>query len=187
MELQLSCMEVLYSQEKLQTHPSNSNIVGTIQACSMSMRKSSRSELRMLRMMVTHFGLITKCCFCKKPLLELEDMLHPDGELHIVGHPLPIKTKLTIHHGDGVHQNNADENRQPAHSTCHKRFHMTERQDEKRQEKNMKTKLAPEKVFVSGPHIRTRKFATVEQAEDFVAQLEKKYPKEVHAGDYNID
>src|ERR1700685_1695920 len=29
MELQLPCLEVLNSQEKLQTHPSNSNIVGT--------------------------------------------------------------------------------------------------------------------------------------------------------------
>ena len=99
----------------------------------MSMRKSSRSELRMLRVMMSHFGLTTKCFFCKKSLLKLEDVICQDGELHIAGKtpPQPIKTKLTIHHEDGNHYNNDSENRKPCHSKCHKSFHMHERQAEK--------------------------------------------------------
>jgi hypothetical protein len=102
----------------------------------MSMRKSSRSELWMLRQMMVHFGLITPCCFCEEPLLKLEDVLLSDGKLHIASRSqLPIRTKLTVHHEDGNHQNNAPSNRKPCHQSCHKSYEM----------KLRRQKLAPPK------------------------------------------
>ena len=84
------------------------------------MRKSTRAELRMLRELGWHFGLRTRCRFCKKPLLEI-----PDGvELQFGARDLPpIRTALAIHHEDEVRENNEDSNRKPAHSECHKRYH----------------------------------------------------------------
>src|SRR5580704_2708761 len=101
----------------------------------MSMRRSIKSELRMLRVMMSHFGLITRCCFCKQSLLRLEDVVGSDGELHIAGKesPQPIKTKLTIHHENGKHRDNREENRKPCHQACHKAFHMKERQRQKKE------------------------------------------------------
>ena len=95
----------------------------------MSMRKSSRSELRMLRVMMSHFGVSTDCYFCGKPLIAMADVLAADGKWHLAGKlaPLPIKTKLTIHHENGDHTDNTYENRKPCHQKCHKRFHMEER------------------------------------------------------------
>jgi hypothetical protein len=102
----------------------------------MSMRKSSRSELWMLRQMMVHFGLITKCFFCNKPLLDESDVVLSDGKVHIASRSQkPIKRKLTIHHGDGVHQNNEEYNRHPCHQSCHKSYEM----------KIRRSKLAPPK------------------------------------------
>jgi len=106
----------------------------------MSMRKSSRSELRMLRMMMNHFGTATKCYFCKEPLLKLEDLIADDGTWHIIRGSIPIKTKLTIHHKDGNHKNNEESNRKPCHRTCHRSFHMKETQHAKHK-KSIGTKL----------------------------------------------
>jgi hypothetical protein len=93
----------------------------------MSMRKSSRSELRMLRVMMWHFGIETKCHFCHKPLLDEAD-LKAAGKKLFAGKesPLPIKTRLTLHHADGNHYNQSPENRKPCHQKCHKSFHMKE-------------------------------------------------------------
>lgn len=95
----------------------------------VSMRKSSRSELRMLRTMMTHFGVNTKCYFCKQPLLTMEEIVSEDGSWHLASKtaPLPIKTKMTIHHRNGDHNDQSVRNRKPCHQKCHKRFHMKER------------------------------------------------------------
>jgi hypothetical protein len=120
MVLQLSRLEVPYSQEKLQTH-------FTIEG---SMRRSTTSELRMLRMIAWHVGLDTKCCFCHQPLLD-EQLLQgrETKNQHLGGYSIsPIKTKITLHHVDGNHYNNEGNNRKLAHTTCHKSFHMRQRQ-----------------------------------------------------------
>ena len=89
------------------------------------MRKSIRSELRMLREMVWHFGLVTKCCFCKKPLLKFHNditgAIEPEfGESSCP----PVKTKLAIHHKNENHKDNRNKNRRPCHSRCHRRHHI---------------------------------------------------------------
>ena len=92
------------------------------------MRRSTTSELRMLRMMMWHFGIDTRCCFCHKPLLDEQVLRNGDGRLHFGGQTLPpIKTKLTIHHADDNHHNNEKRNRKPCHRTCHRSFHMKQR------------------------------------------------------------
>lgn len=98
----------------------------------MSMRKSSRSELRMDRVMLWHFGTITKCHFCKQPLLDIEELRQADGKIHMAGRQVPpIKTKLTVHHKDGDHSNNDPKNRKPCHRTCHRSFHMKQQHQKK--------------------------------------------------------
>jgi hypothetical protein len=88
------------------------------------MRKSTRSEIRMLREMMWHFGLITKCHFCNEPLLEFtggSGMDFPEfGERNCP----PVKTVLTIHHENEDHGDDRPKNRKPCHQTCHKRYHM---------------------------------------------------------------
>lgn len=87
--------------------------------------------------MMVHFGLATKCFFCNKPLLAEKDVVASDGKLHIAGKtaPLPIKTKMTIHHGDGEHANNKEYNRKPSHQRCHKSYELKFR--------HQQAKLAP--------------------------------------------
>lgn len=84
------------------------------------MRRSTASELRMLREIVWHYGLIKKCPFCEKPLLEQGANDLKFGERQFP----PVKTKLAIHHEDGDHSNNDPKNRKPAHQSCHKRYHI---------------------------------------------------------------
>jgi hypothetical protein len=55
----------------------------------------------------------------------MEDVVQADGLLHMASRtPPPIKTKMTIHHGDGEHSNNAEYNRKPCHQTCHKSYEL---------------------------------------------------------------
>ena len=85
------------------------------------MRRSSKSELRMLREMMWHFGLIKRCRFCKKPLLTWPD----EREMRFGRRDFPqVKTKLCIHHEDEDRTNNDDDNRKPAHSKCHRQYHI---------------------------------------------------------------
>ena len=81
--------------------------------------------------MMWHFGTVTKCYFCKKPLLDVQilaDNFSPD-KLYIGSFAaLSIKERLTIHHKDGNHHNNDPKNRKPCHRKCHKSWHMRERQ-----------------------------------------------------------
>ena len=84
----------------------------------MAMRKSTRSELRMLRIVASHYLTREKCFFCKKPLLE--GATETEGRW---GHPIEIR--VTEHHKDTVRDGkwNAPENRVMVHTNCHKRFH----------------------------------------------------------------
>ena len=82
----------------------------------MAMRKSIRSELRMLRIVGAHYLMRHTCEFCKKPLLE-----SPKETLGRWGHP--IELKFTEHHRDGNRFNNRPSNRVIVHQSCHKRFH----------------------------------------------------------------
>lgn len=84
------------------------------------MRRSTASELRMLREMCWHWGLSKTCYFCKKPLLDAGANDLKFGERQFP----PIKTKLAIHHRNGDHGDNLPKNRKPAHQACHKRFHI---------------------------------------------------------------
>jgi len=82
------------------------------------MQKATKSELQMLREMVWHFGEITLCEFCHRPLLHIP----PGMTFGHRRHP-PIDTKLTIHHRDRNRDNNQASNRVPAHRSCHIQYH----------------------------------------------------------------
>lgn len=87
----------------------------------MSMRKSTRQELRKSREVLRFLLRDEKCYFCKKPLIR-EDSYCKDGD----GQGSPIKNGHglpTIHHKDGNHDNDAPENKALAHDKCHRRFH----------------------------------------------------------------
>lgn len=84
----------------------------------MAMRKSTRRELRKLRELVHVLLSGKRCCFCKEPILEVEDGFQGSGD----GPQLEIK--VTIHHKDGDHDNNDPRNHRLAHQSCHKRHHM---------------------------------------------------------------
>lgn len=91
------------------------------------MRSSTKSEIRMLREMIWHFGTITKCRFCKKPLLEAARNFQYGAR----DFP-PVKERLAIHHEDEVRGNNDASNRKPAHSKCHKSYHAKKAAAERR-------------------------------------------------------
>lgn len=84
------------------------------------MRRSTKAELRMLREITWHFGTITKCYFCKKPLLDPGATVLEFGELNSP----PVKDKLVIHHSDEDHSNNEPKNRKPCHRSCHRHYHI---------------------------------------------------------------
>jgi hypothetical protein len=88
-----------------------------------SMRRSTKAELRMLREIGWHFGTIKKCYFCKKPLLESSTPGATDLKFGERSFP-PIKTKLAIHHQNEDHNDNRPKNRKPAHSKCHRKYHI---------------------------------------------------------------
>src|SRR5208283_319162 len=83
------------------------------------MRKSIRSELRMLRELVWHIGIHERCYFCGKRLLEDTGTLK-FGERSCP----PVKVALVIHHRNHKHEDNQTRNRKLAHSSCHKRYHI---------------------------------------------------------------
>jgi hypothetical protein len=94
------------------------------------MRKSTRSELRMLREMMWHFGLTTKCYFCHKPLLKFHNDITGANEPHFGDRECPpVKTVLTIHHKNEDHKDDRAKNRRPCHSSCHRRHHMKRRHE----------------------------------------------------------
>jgi hypothetical protein len=82
------------------------------------MRRSILSELRMLREFAHEQMPQMKCCFCKLPLLE------SGSERFGERNHKPIRVKLTVHHKDGNHSNNAPKNRKWSHRLCHHKFHV---------------------------------------------------------------
>jgi hypothetical protein len=88
----------------------------------MSMRKSTRQELRKCRELLRFLLRDKKCCFCKKPLQD-DKSYAKDGD----GQGSPICRRITIHHKDGNHQNDNPENKKLSHTTCHKSYHMRQR------------------------------------------------------------
>jgi len=84
----------------------------------MSMRKSTRRELRKCRELL-HFLLRGKVCFfCQKPLIT-GGSYAKDGD----GQGSPISRGITIHHIDLNHDNDAEANKSLSHDTCHRSFH----------------------------------------------------------------
>lgn len=77
----------------------------------------------MLREMMWHFGLTTKCYFCKEPLLVFDKPGASGPDFGDRSSP-PVKTVLTIHHKNEKHRDNRPKNRKPCHSACHKRYHI---------------------------------------------------------------
>lgn len=86
------------------------------------MTAASRKELYKLRELV-HFLLQgKKCYFCK-------NVLSPNAEKFVThGNSVGPKfeDQITVHHIDGDHSNNAEENKAPCHTKCHKSFHRTQ-------------------------------------------------------------
>lgn len=105
----------------------------------MSMTLSSRREFYKLRELV-HFllagaGVSVRlgpkdalvdawgaflCFFCKK---KLDD--YTDFEEHGEAKGPKFTAKITIHHVDGNHENNALSNKALCHTSCHKSYHRT--------------------------------------------------------------
>lgn len=84
----------------------------------MSMRKSTRQELRKCRELLRYLLRGKKCFFCNKPLIE-DESYAKDGD----GQGSPIKDVPTIHHIDGDHANDSEKNKAPAHDGCHRSYH----------------------------------------------------------------
>ena len=83
------------------------------------MRRSSRRELNKLRELV-HFLLVGRvCCFCHKALSETAEEFVKHGE----STGPKFAERLTIHHKDGNHENQAHENKELCHTSCHKSYH----------------------------------------------------------------
>jgi hypothetical protein len=84
------------------------------------MRNSLRSELAKLRELA-HFLLTGRYCFfCGELLLTVVcgKVKHGDGA------GPKLRDKITIHHIDGNHENDAEDNKALAHQSCHKRHHL---------------------------------------------------------------
>ena len=101
----------------------------------MSMRKSTRQELRKCREINRfllgpagalqprdkHGNCICWFDFCRKPLVT-DKSYAKDGD----GQGSPVRG-LTIHHKDGDHENDAPKNKALTHDPCHRSHHAKER------------------------------------------------------------
>ena len=96
----------------------------------MSMRKSTRQELRKCRELIRHLIRGKICWFCKKPLMD-DESYAKDGD----GQGSPISRLITIHHKDGNHKNDEKKNKKLAHTSCHKSYHMKERWKKQKKER----------------------------------------------------
>lgn len=93
----------------------------------MSMRKSTRQELRKCRELLHFFLRGEKCFFCKLPLTQGKSYAK-DGD----GQGSPISRTITIHHKDLNHGNDAEKNKVLAHDWCHRSFHAKLRAKERK-------------------------------------------------------
>lgn len=88
----------------------------------MAMTLTSRKEFYKLRE-IAHFLLVGKVCvFCSKPLSPTAEQFTTHG--NTIGPK--FTDKLTVHHIDGDHSNNAHENKALCHTSCHKSHHRRE-------------------------------------------------------------
>jgi hypothetical protein len=89
----------------------------------MSMRKSTRQELRKSRELLRFFLRDKNCYICDTPLLAKSDRdsYAKDGD----GQASPITEMPTIHHIDLDHDNDKQGNKAPVHDVCHRSFHLT--------------------------------------------------------------
>lgn len=98
------------------------------------MTAASRRELYKLRELV-HFlmggaggslrNIMTQqvlCVFCKKPLDEYGKAFAAHG--NSIGPKFDVQ--VTIHHIDGNHDNQEDENKALCHTRCHKSYHRSQ-------------------------------------------------------------
>jgi hypothetical protein len=100
----------------------------------MGMRKSTRREVRKLREIAHYFLDDIKCCFCRKPLIEINTYApgRADGS--------PFDFKLTQHHKNGDHYDQRKSNRCWSHDSCHRAYHLKLRHKEKREAKRLARK-----------------------------------------------
>jgi len=91
----------------------------------MSMRKSTRQELRKCRELIRFLIRDKCCCFCHKPLMD-DESYAKDGD----GQGSPIARRITIHHVDGNHENDAQNNKRLSHTSCHLSYHARKRHKE---------------------------------------------------------
>jgi len=103
----------------------------------MSMRKSTRQELRKCRELLRHVLRGKTCYFYKRKgfpdcpgLLIVDKSYAKDGD----GQGSPIARTITIHHKNGNHEDDRQSNKAPCHTGCHKRHHMLLRHRAKRKE-----------------------------------------------------
>jgi hypothetical protein len=100
----------------------------------MSMRKSTRQELRKCREIIRFILRGKKCWFygrknhpdCKGLLIHSKSYAK-DGD----GQGSPVRS-ITIHHIDSNHGNDRDNNKALVHDSCHRRHHALERAAERR-------------------------------------------------------
>jgi hypothetical protein len=87
----------------------------------MAMSNRIRRELAKSRELLDFALEGQTCFFCGEPLVtRVNAHKHGDG----VGSPLAVR--LTIHHKDGDHTNDARDNKALAHTACHKAHHARE-------------------------------------------------------------
>lgn len=86
------------------------------------MSPSIRRELYKLRELCAFLLKGRICYFCNKPISEAAEMFTEHG--NSVGPKL--LDKISIHHINGDHNDNRDENKALCHTSCHKSYHRRE-------------------------------------------------------------
>lgn len=83
----------------------------------MAMSNAIRRELGKNRELLWHLLDGLKCCFCHKPLLDVELLkMVKFGDATAPA----LAILLTIHHKNGNHKDNRRRNRDMSHQSCHK-------------------------------------------------------------------
>lgn len=93
----------------------------------MAMSKRTERELAKNRELLWHLLDDIRCFFCRKPLLNVKEMVKADLLRFGDGTAPPISEPITIHHVDENHGNNERSNRALAHRRCHLSHHAKQR------------------------------------------------------------